>query len=153
MSWGTSLPDPGESAGTNGGGQGAAPVSVHALLNGIFLVLFVCAVVALAALDVTPAGAGRVPLVDWELPQTCVVVRMTGRPCSSCGITRSIISAAHGDIDRSRRFHPAGVPLLAMVLGQCAMRAAFLWPRLRRPVPDVAVSAAMALVMAWLLNG
>jgi hypothetical protein len=93
-----------------------------------------------------------VPWLDRELPESCAVLVRTGRPCPSCGVTRSLVVAAHGDFVRSRQFHPAGVPVLLMALVQCAMRVAFLRPRLRRPALDAVVSVGMAVCAVWLLN-
>jgi hypothetical protein len=102
---------------------------------------------------VTPENTVRNPLTGEVLPETCLYVLRTGKPCPSCGITRSMISAAHGDFERARAFHRGGIPLVMMLLAQCAMRILFLWSRLRVPVLDVIVSIAMAIAMAWLLNG
>lgn len=131
----------------------AVPASVYTAINVVFLVLAVGAVAVLAALDVTPANIVRNPLSGELLPDTCAYVIRTGKPCSACGITRSMISAAHGDFARSRAFHFAGVPLFAMLLVQCGLRVAFLWRRVGWPLLDVIVSASMALALAWMLNG
>jgi hypothetical protein len=145
-----------------GNGWGARPaageadrapsVSVHAILNRVFLLLFLAVGVMLASFEVTVADRVRVPWADRELPETCQHLTTTGRPCPSCGVTRSVISAMHGDLARSRLFHPAGVAIAAMLVAQCAMRFAFLWPRLRWPALDIVVSIAMMIAFAVLLN-
>src|SRR5215211_4032532 len=138
-----SKPDNGRGTRPAGGADHAPSVSVHAVLNRVFLFVFGAATLALASFEVTPADRVRVPWADRELPETCRHLTATGRPCPSCGVTRSVVSALHGDFARSRLFHPAGVAITAMLLAQCAMRFAFLWPRLRRPALDIAVSVGM----------
>jgi hypothetical protein len=44
------------------------------------------------------------------------------------------------------------VPVLAMLLIQIGMRVAFLWPRLRCPPLDAAVSLGMLAAFAVLVN-
>jgi hypothetical protein len=60
-------------------------------------------------------AAGLIPL-DWVagLPMLCPFRMVTGLPCPGCGMTRSLISLAHGDIAASLYFHPLG-PALAIV--------------------------------------
>jgi hypothetical protein len=139
-------------AATAAGRASSVPFSAHAILNRVFLFIFLTGAVVLASWEVTPADTVRVPWADRELPETCQHLTATGRPCPSCGVTRSVVSALHGDFARSRSFHPAGVAIAAMLLAQCAMRFAFLWARLRRPALDIAVSAGMIVAFALLLN-
>jgi hypothetical protein len=41
-------------------------------------------------------------------PVVCLFRRITGRPCPSCGLTRSWQALGHGRIGDSIRFHPFG---------------------------------------------
>ena len=125
----------------------------HPIVNGVFLFLLLAGVSLLALFDVTAANTVTNPFTDRDSPETCVYVITYGQRCPSCGITRSLVSALHGDWERSRSFHPAGLPILLMVFTQLAMRVAFLWPRLRLPVVDGVVSLGMVVACAWLLNG
>ena len=126
--------------------------SVHAILNRVFLVLVLAATAFLASLEVTAADRLRVPWAGRELPETCEILRRTGQPCPSCGATRSVVAALHGDFARSRQFHFAGIAIAAMLVGQCVMRVAFLWPSLRYRAVDVVVSAVMLGAFAALVN-
>ena len=146
------MSEPEKGRGDSPAADRAPPVSVHAVLNRVFLFVFGATTLALASLEVTPADRVRVPWADRELPETCQHLTATGRPCPSCGVTRSVVTALHGNFGRSRQFHPAGVVIAAMQVAQCAMRLAFLWPRLRRPALDAAVSGAMLAAFAILLN-
>ena len=52
------------------------------------------------------ALAGR--RVDWE----CAFRRQTGLPCPTCGITRSVVLALHGQWSRAWHMSPGGVALI-----------------------------------------
>ncbi|MGE0709178.1 MAG: DUF2752 domain-containing protein [Planctomycetota bacterium] len=80
-------------------------------------------------LRVTPDGQG-VSLASWRLPELCAVKRAGGR-CPGCGMTRSFVSAAAGELRRAFAFHPAGPLLLALLLAQLPYRGARLWTRAR----------------------
>jgi hypothetical protein len=54
------------------------------------------------------AAAAPARLVD-DGPVTCVVRRLTGRPCPACGLTRSWRAAAHGRPRESLTHHPFGL--------------------------------------------
>lgn len=129
-----------------------APARWYAILNGALLAGLAGGALLLFSLEVTPANTVRVPWADLELPQTCQFVIRTGARCPGCGITRALVSAAHGDFATSRAFHSAGPPVWFMLLAQVLLRIAFLRPAFRRPAFDLAVSAAMLLAFAVLLN-
>jgi hypothetical protein len=46
----------------------------------------------------------------------CMFERVTGRPCPGCGMTRSILDLAQGDVVGSLRMHPLGVVLAGMLV-------------------------------------
>jgi hypothetical protein len=129
-----------------------APARWYAILNGAFLAVLAGGALLLFSLEVTPARTVRVPWADLELPESCQFVLRVGKPCPSCGITRALVSAAHGDFATARVFHVGGAPIWFMLLAQIALRVAFLRPAFRRPVFDLAVSAAMLIAFAVLLN-
>jgi len=69
----------------------------------------------LAALALFPlflAAARFLPLN--RLPSTCVFYHVTGRPCPTCGITRSIIALTHLDFGSAIAFHPLAVAFVGM---------------------------------------
>jgi len=57
--------------------------------------------------------------------------RMTGINCPGCGLTRSFISLAHGDVRSSWLYNPAGVFWFVAVALQIPYRSYQLW-RIRR---------------------
>jgi hypothetical protein len=63
-----------------------------------------------------PGGA------HWTLPPLCPVKALTGRDCPGCGLTRSFVSLAHGDLGGSWRHHRMGVVLFVAVLYQLVYR-------------------------------
>ncbi len=128
------------------------PARWYPILNGALLAALAGGALLLLSLEVTPANTVRVPWADLELPQTCQFVLRTGKPCPGCGITRSLISAAHGDFATSRAFHFAGPPVWFMLLAQIALRVAFLRPAFRRPVLDLVLSVGMLIGFGVLLN-
>ena len=64
----------------------------------------------------------RLPGLDRPLPGTCVFRQLTDQPCPGCGLTRSFISLAHGDLAGSWSFHPVGIALFALVTLQLPYR-------------------------------
>lgn len=124
----------------------------YATLNGALLAVLAGGALLLYSLEVTPANTVRVPWADLDLPQTCQFVIRTGQPCPGCGITRSLVSAAHGDFATAHVFHFGGAPIWFMLLAQLVLRVAFLRTAFRRPLLDLAVSVAMLIAFAVLLN-
>ena len=140
-------------AATPVGRASPVPFSIHGTLNLVFLFVFLAVVLALGSLGVAPkSGRVTLPFSDSELPDTCQHVLATGRPCPSCGVTRSVIYALHGDPDRAREYHPAGFPIVVMLFLQIAMRVVFLQQRRRSAALDIAVSGTMIVAFAVLLN-
>ena len=79
--------------------------------------MIACVVVA-ASLAFTVRGREQVivPVLNKALPGTCTFRRITGLPCPGCGMTRSFISIAHGQLVDAWRFNPAGVAFFAVVV-------------------------------------
>ena len=49
----------------------------------------------------------------WErLPSPCVFWHITGLPCPSCGMTRSVVALTHMDLARSGSMSLLGIPLI-----------------------------------------
>ena len=46
----------------------------------------------------------------------CAFKRLTGLPCPSCGLSRSLQAAVEGDLSSSVAFHPLGLLLFSVVL-------------------------------------
>ncbi len=67
---------------------------------------------------------GQVVTPMWEvaLPQSCMFRRLTGYDCAGCGLTRSFICVARGQLVRAGGFNPAGPLVFAFVLAQIPYR-------------------------------
>ena len=50
----------------------------------------------------------------------CLVHRLTGLPCLTCGLIRSVCALMRGDLAAGFTFHPAGVLVVALVLAHAA---------------------------------
>lgn len=58
----------------------------------------------------------RLAVSSRPLPfEVCGFKHLTGLPCPTCGLTRALCCAVHGDWAKSVGYHPAG-PLLALAL-------------------------------------
>lgn len=47
-----------------------------------------------------------------RLPNTCVFLRVTGYPCPSCGMTRSVMSTVRFNFQRAIEMNPLGIALV-----------------------------------------
>lgn len=64
-----------------------------------------------------------IPVKVWaSLPDLCWFHRLSGRPCPSCGLTRSWAALLHGDFEAAFHFHALGPLLLVGLVGYL-----FLW--------------------------
>jgi hypothetical protein len=54
-------------------------------------------------------------LGNFPFPGTCIFNRATGLPCPGCGLTRSIVSAVHGDMKTSFKYHRMGILVLSYI--------------------------------------
>ncbi len=129
-----------------------AQSKTHGLVNATFLVIFLTSLIGLASLELSSSKTLRVRWINYELPASCVILQRTGKPCPSCGITRSLVLALHGDVAGSRAFHRAGALVIMLLLVQCVMRVAFLRPRLRNRSLDIVLSSIMLILLGLLLN-
>ena len=103
--------------------------------------------VLLLSVFLEPAWVGRQPTL-------CVVHRATGVPCPGCGLTRSFVATAHGDLGGALGFHAFG-PLLFVVCGLSLLALAWWGVSGRRPVSRHAFDrlrpAAWAGLTLWLI--
>ncbi len=107
---------------------------------------------------VDPAGrVGSLPVLSW-LP-ACPLHQWTGLDCPACGMTRSFVALAHGQLQRSLHFHPLG-PALFVVAGAAGLALLVAWASSRAWRLDLAPgertvlawSAVAVLLGTWLLR-
>lgn len=147
-------PAPPAGACTGAAGASAGQVRLHVFVAAVGLGL-----VALAFL-LQPAEAGvgdRLTVAGLPLPEVCALKQATGLPCPGCGLTRSWVSALHGDLAASAVHHPLGWLVLLYALAQVVRH--LLWvsaPGLRRRIEAAGrwldrgiVVLAGLLLVAW----
>jgi hypothetical protein len=103
----------------------------------------VAAVVAAVALSPAAVANG---------PELCPFARMTGLPCPACGLTRSWVALAHGDLAASFTFNASGPLFLiaAIVVTVCAVVEVLTGrPILRRVRLAVANPVGLAVLVVW----
>ena len=91
------------------------------------VILTVALVVLLSAALLEVRGQTQVAVFGLVLPEVCLWRRMLGWNCPGCGLTRSFVSLAHGDVAAAWRFHLVGPLLFAAVVFQVPYRVAKLW--------------------------
>ncbi len=86
------------------------------------------------------------------VPTLCGFRSLTGLPCPGCGITRSVVCAAHGDLPDALRFHPLGPLVLFSLSVFTLLRLTGMDARLLRRLPRHLGEAACALVIVALIG-
>ena len=101
-----------------------------------WLLLASAAVITLAAtMNIHQSAEVRLPGIPYSLPELCYFRRGTGLNCPGCGLTRSFISLAHGELALAWHYNPAGVMFFPVVVFQIPYRLAQLL-RLSRGLPS-----------------
>ena len=104
----------------------------------------------LAALMVALAGSswGGLPLPLWS----CPIRQLTGVPCPTCYLTRSVLATLRGDLAGAVRLHSFGPPLVLLAAG-------LLWHQLmlgravdRRALAAWIVAGSFLAWLYWLLR-
>ena len=100
-----------------------------------------------------------VPLVNRPLPRVCLFARTTGIDCPGCGLSRSFISLAHGDLAAAWHFNPAGLLLFSLLVLQVPYRSVQLWQLSRgrqelniRGLNCVCWALGVTLLGQWLIR-
>lgn len=108
-----------------------------ALISGVvILVDAVAARLSLSADDARVYVFGHP--IDWECS-----MRRAGLPCPTCGLTRSMVMALHGELARAWHMAPGG-PMLLAGAGLAAVTL-LVWAARRKPMPPT--------VTRWLRAG
>ena len=77
-------------------------------------------------------------------PSLCPFRLASGLPCPGCGLTRSVVALAHGDLSASLYYHPLGPVFVAVLVGLAATEVALrLRPLLAGQVAGSPSTAAL----------
>ncbi|MDF2439230.1 MAG: hypothetical protein JWN98_214, partial [Abditibacteriota bacterium] len=90
------------------------------------------------------------------LPSPCGWYHLTGYPCPLCGLTRSMVCAAHGHFKEAVWWHPVGPVLLFGVVAIIVMTAIKVhWPGLARRTTQsfgrhCTIAGTALILMLWI---
>jgi hypothetical protein len=116
------------------------------LFHLVLLALSACVLLLAAVLTIRSGTQVLLPLIDMPLPELCTMRRMTGLSCPGCGLTRSFISLAHGDLRSSWLYNPAGVFWFVAIAFQVPYRSVQLW-RICRGMPELSFPRAAQMTL------
>ena len=117
--------------------------------NGIATAVALVALALPLMFEVTPAGDGLRVVGGPRIPELCLVKRLTGHPCASCHLGRSVVYAVHGNLGASFSQHHLGIYFVTWLLAQAALRIALtFWGSSRIWIADVIVTAASFVALA-----
>jgi len=132
------------------------PVGTHG--NYHRLILAIAAGIVLVACVLQVRSDQRVavsPFSRWPLPEVCQSKVLFGVDCPGCGLTRSFVHLAHGNIPASLAVHPLGWLVALFVLAQFPYRIWALKTRSAAPLgertPWIITGVLFALLLAvWI---
>ncbi len=86
--------------------------------------LLFAATIVLLSVILSPGTSqdDRVTIFGFKTPVLCLHRLIFNEPCAGCGLTRSFVSFAHGDVEASYKFHRLGIPLFIVILFQIPLR-------------------------------
>ncbi len=92
------------------------------------IILLFCLVILGGAVVFTPSTP-EAPSLQFgriTLPNICIFRATTGLPCPGCGLTRSIVAAAHGKLAASFSHHRLGLLVLIYVFLQFVFNLSYI---------------------------
>jgi len=96
----------------------------------------------LAFLLPAPHDTGRIA----GMPSLCLFYNASGIHCPGCGITRAVVSCAHGDWVHGVSYHPLGPVVLALLFCLTLAKMTFL-PQVKVPSRLLTVAAYVGVVL------
>jgi len=90
------------------------------------------------------------PVPTAQYPVTCIHMEVAGKPCPSCGITRSFTAAMHGNFDAARALNANGFKLFVFTVVQLLLRAVVSLVLMRSSINIKKTAIADAIVSAGL---
>jgi hypothetical protein len=127
-----------------------------------FILLSICVtILALAAnLEVNPQATEQVALSGWTLPELCQSKRLFQFDCPGCGLTRSFIYMAHGEVPAAFKMHPTGAMLfvaIILAIPFLAINAVWIYRGNRSLIGELGISmlvlvSTVMLMVQWLIR-
>jgi hypothetical protein len=121
------------------------------------IILVVCIVILALALLLQVNEAG-LSLLGFKWPLQCFLHETFGIKCSLCGLTRSLIWMAHGNLQESIRLHHIGPAVFAFIclqipyrIGAVTFFSEQLTKRWARVNLYIAVLICAAILINWLI--
>lgn len=111
-------------------------------------------IVLVASWLFVPGPDASVTLFGSPVFPTCAVLERTGAPCGQCGMTRSWVWAARGELATAWRYNPAGLLAWVWLVASGAVGAARLarrQPQLLRWRPAALALAAVGWAAVYLV--
>ncbi len=72
-------------------------------------------------------AAAQVTFFGWDVPVMCTWRRILGIECPGCGLTRSFVFLAHGELVEGFRMNALGPPMFLLVASQLVYRPVAMW--------------------------
>jgi hypothetical protein len=117
------------------------------------IVLALGALLAAWMVHPVPGDPDHLTLFGLPFGQACPFRSVTGLPCPSCGMTRSWVWAARGQLTTALRFNAAGVGLLAGILVNAIVRVLQLaGVTLPKHAWSLAVAGGIAWLVVWMVG-
>lgn len=120
------------------------------------IILIVCAAILVAAF-VFEMDALGLRLFGWKWPVHCALYHTFGIKCAFCGMSRSFIAMAGGEVQKAWGYHRLGAAFFAFILLQIPyrIRALMIYPKrvaraVRKPLLLSGIGILIAIFANWL---
>lgn len=123
-----------------------------------WLQLFFAASIIFLSFILTPSNSedDRAEIFGYKTPILCLHRLMFNQPCAGCGMTRSFVNIAHGNIKKAYSYHKIGIPLFLVILLQIPIRIYLLiigskgyTNFIQKLISIPAIACVIALIMNW----
>lgn len=123
--------------------------------------LIFAAIIILLSCILTPGDSkdDRATLFGFKTPILCLHRLIYKKPCAGCGLTRSFVSFAHGDVKASYNYHRLGIPLFLLLLFQIPIRLYLLktgisgyTPFMKKLITVPAIVCMIAIFINWVIH-
>ena len=128
--------------------------------NQQWIQLFFAVSIVLLSFVLSPGTSqdDRVEIFGIKIPVLCPSRAIFNKPCAGCGLTRSFVNFAHGNIEASYNYHKLGIPLFFLVLLQIPIRIYLLKTGsagytefIKKLITYPAMACIIALLMNWIV--